>query len=196
MLKRLTHSTLLGQISKTHKTNRWSGGRFTTSTGHIRKLIPKHGDAFHLQVFTCKRGWLMHINIRTLLVCFVAVNNPGNNTQSTFSWIITFNEHWKWMHHMLSQHEWWFLTRFLCRTIFRKCFEMACGPIDCPNLLVDSNLKGDPSFRIFWNVFDSENSFQKCHFHPSQNCKTALKEISLYNMRRVNLLKCCLTVQK
>lgn len=39
------------------------------------------------------------------------------------------------------------------------------------NLLVYSNFKGDSSFRIFWNVFDSENGIQKCHFNSSQNCK-------------------------
>lgn len=64
------------QISKTCQTNRGSGWRFTPSTQQLWELIPKHGDAFHLQVFMCKCGWLMHINIWTLLVCFITVNNP------------------------------------------------------------------------------------------------------------------------
>lgn len=40
------------------------------------------------------------------------------------------------------------------------------------NVLADPNLKGHSSFRIFWNVLNSENSVQKCHFDSSQNCKT------------------------
>lgn len=69
---------------KTSCTNRWCGWRFTTGTGHIGEFIPEYGDAFHLQVFMCKCGWLMHINIWTLLACFIAVNNPASNhrTQS------------------------------------------------------------------------------------------------------------------
>ncbi len=45
--------------------------------------------------------------------------------------------------------------------------EIACFQIKFPNLLVNSNLKGNSSFRIFWNVFDSENSIQKRHFNSS-----------------------------
>lgn len=62
-----------------------------------------------------------------------------------------------------------------------------------PNLLFYSNLKGDPGFRIIWNVFNSENSFQKCHFNSSQNCKER-KWTEITNSRSVNVLKRCLTV--
>lgn len=65
------------------------------------------------------------------------------------------------------------LTRTCSMTVKTNALH-ACCPIDCPNLLVDSNLKGYSSFRIFWNVFDSENSIQKRHFDSSQNCKIAI----------------------
>lgn len=46
---------------------------------------------------------------------------------------------------------------------------------DSENILVNSNLQRDSSFRIFWNVFDSENCIQKCHFYSPQDCVTREK---------------------
>lgn len=69
----LTHST-------TRYTNRWRGGRFETSSRRrVRELVPEHGDAFHLQVFMCECGRLVHINVGALLVRFIAVNNPASD---------------------------------------------------------------------------------------------------------------------
>lgn len=62
-------------------------------------------------------------------------------------------------------------------------------PLTVKNVLVDSNLKSDSSFRIFWNVFDSKNAVQKCHFDSSQNCERRnLKDIALHSICEVNLL--------
>lgn len=40
------------------------------------------------------------------------------------------------------------------------------------NLLVNSKLQCNSSFRIFWNVFNSENRVQKGNFDSSQDCVT------------------------
>lgn len=62
-------------------------------------------------------------------------------------------------------------------------------PLTVKNLLFDSNLKSDSSFRIFWNVFDSKNTVQKCNFYSSQNCERRnLKDIALHSICEVNLL--------
>lgn len=56
-------------------------------------------------------------------------------------------------------------------------------------LLPDSKFKCNSSFRIFWNVFNSENGIQKRHFDSSQNCiKTEQKITSLFLYFLQNLL--------
>lgn len=71
------HLLIMKRVSQT---DCWSWWRFTASAWHIRELVPEHSDAFHLQVFVSERGRLMHVNIWTLLVSLITVNNPGNKT--------------------------------------------------------------------------------------------------------------------
>ena len=87
---RLMHTTLLAviQFSKTRCTDRWSWWWFTSSSRRVWKFIPKYGDAFHLQVFMCKCGWLMHIHTRTLLARFITVNNPESNDRTRLTWYL------------------------------------------------------------------------------------------------------------
>lgn len=66
-----------GQSQQTHDTDRRRGRRFASAVRRIGELHPKHGDAFDLQVFVRKCGWLMHVDVRVLLIRLVTVNNPG-----------------------------------------------------------------------------------------------------------------------
>lgn len=77
----LASTTPSQTISQTHETNRRRGRRLASGVRHIGELHPKQGDAFDLQVFVRKSGWLMHVDVRVLLIRLITVNDPGKKKQ-------------------------------------------------------------------------------------------------------------------
>lgn len=65
------------QSHRLTSTDRRRRRRFASGVRHIGELHPKQGDAFDLQVFVHKSGWLMHVDVRVLLIRLITVNNPG-----------------------------------------------------------------------------------------------------------------------